>query len=132
MAYFVLATWLLQGAVGVALLAGRLGHRRDPAIVFGHVGCSVVGLGPWVAFLVTDEAAWGWSALGLITVGNTLGDALLRNRWRGQTGSRTTFVGDYARAIGAVVRVRMPGTVVFHALFAGVVWFDALGACIAA
>lgn len=132
MAYFVLAAWILQGAAGVALLADWFAGRRDASTVLGHVGISVGGLAPWVAFLVTDDVRWGWVALGLITAGNTLGDSLLRKRWRRVTGIGSSFLRDYAGAVRAVLMFRLPTPVVFHALFAGVVYFAALASCIAA
>jgi hypothetical protein len=131
-AYFVLAAWILQGAVGAALLVGWLRGRRDASTVLGHVGLSVGGLGPWIAFLASGKVAWGWLALGLITVGNSLGDALLRNRWRRSSGVRASFLRDYAGAVRAVLTGRMPRPVAFHALFAGVVYFAALASCLTA
>jgi lipid-binding SYLF domain-containing protein len=130
-AYFVLAAWILQGAVGVRLLAGRL-RQRGTWTVLGHVGLSVGGLGPWIAFLETDDAVWGWAALGLITVGNSLGDSLLRKRWLRMGRVSSSFLRDYAAAVRAVLMGRMPTFVVFHALFAGVVYFSAVAACVAA
>lgn len=132
MAYFVLAAWILQGTVGVGLLAGWLGGRRNASTVLGHVGISVGALGPWIAFLATGDVGWGWAALGLITVGNSLGDSLLRNRWRRLTGVRSSFLRDYAGAAHAVLTRRLPTPVVFHALFAGVVYFAALASCVEA
>jgi hypothetical protein len=131
-AYFVLAAWVFQGAVGVRLLVGWLGGRRNASTVLSHAGLSVGALGPWIAFLATADVVWGWMALGLITVGNTLGDSLLRNRWRRLTGIRSSFVRDYAGAVHAVLTGRLPVPVVVHALFAGVVYIAALAACVAA
>lgn len=132
MEYFVLGAWIVQAAVGALLGVGWLRSRRDAPTVLSHVGLSVVALGPWIAFLVTDAAVWGWVALGLISVGNTLGDALLRNRWRGVTGTHSSFLRDYAGAVLGTLRGRLPATVVFHAWWAGVVWFAALASCITA
>ena len=133
MSYFVLGAWLIQSAVGVALLAGWLTHgRHNSAVVLPHVGLSVGGLGLWVAFLATDQVAWGWLALGLITVGNSFGDYLLVGRSRQLGGTRSSFFKDYGAAISAVFKGRLPKQVTFHASFAGVVYFTALGACIIA
>ncbi|GAA0627775.1 hypothetical protein GCM10009547_34210 [Sporichthya brevicatena] len=132
MAYFVLAAWVLQGAVGVLLLAGWNRHQQQARVVLGHVGLSVAGLVPWIAFLVTDRATWGWVALGLITVGNTLGDEVLRGRWRRSSGQSSSLLRDYGAAIRAVVTGHFPASVTFHALFAGVVYFAALMACVTA
>ena len=128
----MLAAWTVQGAVGVRLLAEWLRGRRDTSTVLSHVGLSVGALGPWIAFLATEDVAWGWAALALITVGNSLGDSLLRNRWRRLTGVRSSFLRDYAGAVGAVLTGRLPAAVVFHAAFAGAVYFAALASCIAA
>lgn len=130
--YFVLGAWLLQSAAGVVLLVGWIGGRHHAATVLSHIGLSAVALGPWIAFLVTDEVVWGWVALGLITVANSLGDSLLRTRWRHATGIRSSFLRDYAGAVGAVLTNRLPPAVVFHALWAGVVYFAALAACVVA
>jgi hypothetical protein len=132
MAFFALAAWIIQGAVGVGLLPDRLRGRRDASTVLSHVGISAGALGPWIAFLVTDDVAWAWVALGLITVGNSLGDALLRKRWRHLCGNRSSFLRDYAGAVHAVLTGRMPARVAVHALFAGVVYFAALASCVTA
>ncbi|WP_019875755.1 hypothetical protein [Sporichthya polymorpha] len=132
MAYFVLAAWLLQAVVGVVLLVGWNRHRQQAGVMLGHVTFSVGGLVPWVAFLVTDRALWGWVALGLITAGNTLGDEVLRGRWRRLSGQQSSLLRDYGAAIGAAVTGRFPPPVTFHALFAGVVYFAALIACLTA
>ncbi len=132
MAYFVLAAWIVQGAVGVGLFVGWLHGCRKASTVLSHVGISVGALGPWIAFLSTDDVAWGWLALALITIGNTLGDSLLRARWRRVAGIRSSFLRDYAGAVRATLTGRLPPPVTFHAWWAGVVWFSALASCIAA
>jgi hypothetical protein len=133
MEYVVLAAWLVQAAAGLLLLARWFTRgRHHGGVVGSHVACSVAGLGLWAAFVATDRAGWGWGALALITLGNTFGDELLRGRWRRLSGTRSTFAKDYAGAVGATLTGRLPGWVTFHALFAGVVYFSALAACIIA
>jgi hypothetical protein len=133
MSYLVLGAWLIQSAAGITLLAGWLNHGRPKAaVVVGHAGTSVVALGLWVVFVATGHAIWGWIAVGLITIGNGVGDHLLVERWRRQTSSRAAFFTDYTRTIGSVFAGRLPGQVTFHAIFAGVVYFSALASCIMA
>lgn len=128
----VLLVWLVQGASGAALLSRRLGHGRPPALVVGHVGLSVVAIACWVAFVVTGAVGWGWTAFGLVTAGNTVGDLLLVGRSRRLAGEHGAFFADYGAAIRATLRGRLPRRVTFHALFAGAAYFTALGACVAA
>lgn len=133
MQYFVLAAWLVQAAVGLALLAGWITHgRRNIVVVVTHVGLSVAALGLWVAFLATDRVEWGWSAFAIVTIGNGFGDYLLVVRSRRLIGTRSSFAKDWAGAAGAAFTGRLPGRVTFHALFSGVVYFAALAACIIA
>jgi hypothetical protein len=133
MRYVVLAAWLVQAAVGLALLAGWMRHgRRNTVVVVTHVGLSVAAFGMWVAFVATDRVGWGWSAFVIVTVGNGLGDYLLVGRSRRLIGTRASFAKDWARAAGAAFTGRLPGRVTFHALFSGVVYFTALAACIIA
>jgi hypothetical protein len=63
-------------------------------------------------------------------VGNTYGDKMLLARVHRQTGT-TSKRRNYPVAIAAIFRGRMPWRVAFHAVFAGVVYFSCLGACIA-
>ena len=133
MAYLVLIAWLVQSAVGIALLLNwwRHGRRAAPRVIV-HVALGVVALGLWIALLATGAALWGWIAFALITIGNGIGDSMLVRRWRSTIGPSAGFWGDYGRAIRDVFRGRMPRAVTFHALFAGVVYFSCLAACIMA
>jgi hypothetical protein len=132
MEYLVLAAWVAQGAVGLRMtLRWRAQSRLSPAALV-HVTVSVTGLALWLVFAVSGDVAWGWLALGLLTVGNGFGDSLLVGRSRQQKGERSTVVADYPAAIRAVLTGRMPGDVTFHAVFAGVVYFGALAVCVVA
>lgn len=128
MALVMLVPWLLQAAVGLVLL--RRGRRG--ALVVGHVGLSLVGLALWVGFAVAGQEALGWSAFGLLTVGNVLGDTMLVQRSRRALGTGASGRADYLAAIRSVFAGLFPRPVTFHALFAGVVYFGSLAACLVA
>lgn len=132
MTYVVLIAWVVQAAVGVSLFVSWLRHGRHAAgTVALHVTSGVVGLACWLAFLFTDVVWWAWGAFVVLTIGNTFGDVLLRARSRGSAPSQG-FWRDYGTAIADTFRGRLPRRVVFHALFAGVVYFTCLGVCIGA
>jgi hypothetical protein len=131
--FFVLAAWVLQGAVGVVLLVRWAQNAASGAPrVIGHVGCALIALGLWIAFLVTASPPLAWSAFAVVTVGNTLGDVMLVSRSRRLHGDRSRGWSDYGRAIADTFRGRLPRPVVFHALFSAVVYFSCLGVCIGA
>jgi len=134
MEYVVLAAWIVQAGVGVALFVGWLRHGRGShaPTVLTHVGLSLAGLGLWVWFVLGGGLWPAWLALVAITAGNVLGDAMMVRRSRRATGVTTTFWKGYGAAIGQVFRGVMPPHVTFHALFAGVVYFTCLGVCIGA
>jgi hypothetical protein len=132
MSYVVLVAWLIQAAVGLALLRPWLSTGRGiPVAVVAHALSSVTAVGFWVAFVATGRVAWGWIAFVLITIGNSFGDYVLVGRSRRLAGTRSSFFGDYRAAIGATLKGRLPKPVTFHALFAGVVYFGTLAVCIA-
>ena len=135
----VLIAWIVQAAVGVALLIGWMRHRRSgPAgraggvPLLAHVGLVLVALGLWIAFLLTGSAWLAWTTFALLTVALSFGDVLLVRRARRMAGERAPSLRDYGAAISAVFRGRMPGRVTFHALFSPVVYFSCLGVCIGA
>ena len=131
-AWVVLAAWLLQASVGVVLAWRwwRAVHRL-PAIAVVHTLAGVLGLALWIGFLATREVAPAWGALLTMTVGNALGDTMLRDRSRAVHG-RTTFWRDYGVAVMGTLRGVFPRAVNVHALFAGVVYFSCLAACLIA
>ncbi len=130
MAYLVLAAWIVQGSVGIALLLGWLSHGRPRAApLLTHVAISVVALGLWVGFVASGQLVWGWSAFVLVTIGNGFGDSLLVARSRRLSG-RHGFAKDYKTAVATVFAGRLPRKVSFHALFSGVVYFGCLAACL--
>jgi hypothetical protein len=133
MGYFVLAAWVVQGGVGIALIvrwarAGRAGAFR----IVAHVACALAALALWIAFLAAGLVPLAWSAFAVVTVGNTIGDTLLVNRSRRLHGDPGHGWPDYRRAIADTFRWRLPRPVTFHALFSAVVYFTCLGVCIAA
>ena len=131
MAYFVLLAFVVQATVGASLAVTwwRSGRRGAPT-VYTHVAAATLGLGLWIAFVVTGNPVAAWSAFAAITVGNTYGDKMLLARVQGQTGT-TSKRRNYPVAIAAIFRGRMPWRVAVHAVFAGVVYFSCLGVCIA-
>ncbi len=134
MAHVVTALFAIQAIAGLVLLVRwwRVG-RPTAAPVFSHVAVGVISLGLWITFTVTDAVVWGWLALVGLTIGNTIGDALLLvPRWRRHTGQRQSFFRDYGAAIAGVFRGKLPALVAFHAVFAGAVYFSCLGVCIGA
>jgi hypothetical protein len=133
MAYFVLGAWLIQGAVGVSLLIGWARHgRRYAGAVVTHVVVVLVMLGLWITFLATGAVAFAWTAQVVLALGIPFGETMMVRRSRQLRGITTKRLSDYGRAVVDVFRGRLPGPVVFHALFAGVVFFSALGVCIGA
>jgi len=134
MDYVVLAFWVIQAAVGVALFVAWLRHGRggSAGMVLTHVALAIVGLALWIAFLATGAVLPAWLAFAALTVGNGVGDTMLVRRYRRTSGSTDTFWKAYGGAIAATFRGALPRRVVFHALFAGVVYFTCLGVCIAA
>jgi hypothetical protein len=127
MAFVVLGVWLVQSAAGAALVL----RSRRASVPLTHVTCAVVGLALWTGFLATGMVLWAWAALVALTVGNALGDRMLVQRHRRASGT-TGFWRDYGGAIGDTVRGRVPPLVIFHAWFAGVVYFLCLGVALAA
>ncbi len=83
-----LACWILTATAGLYLLAGwltrtRSGRRRfraasmPPAVIGGHAGLGLAGLGVWIAFMTTAEQALGWTAVGTTFLVAGLGMATL-------------------------------------------------------
>jgi len=83
-----LTSWIVTAAAGLYLLAGlltrtRSGRRRlraagpPPAVIGSHAGLGLSGLGLWIAFMATAEAALGWIAVGITFLAAGLGMATL-------------------------------------------------------
>jgi manganese efflux pump family protein len=83
-----LAAWIAAVLAGSWLIAGWLVHgglrQRGPrvagvprAVVFGHAGLALTGLGIWIAFLVSGVSALAWAAVGVILSVAGLGMATL-------------------------------------------------------
>lgn len=130
MAYVVLIAFVVQASVGISLAMTWWRRRRTTSTVTIHATAAALGLGLWVAFVVTDNLVAAWASFAAITVGNTFGDEMLLARVRGKTGTASKR-RNYPVAISAIFRGLMPWRVAFHALFAGVVYFGCLGVCIA-
>jgi hypothetical protein len=83
-----LAAWIVAVLAGSWLIAGWLGQgglrRRGAqaagvprAVVIGHFGLALTGLGIWIAFVVTGVPALAWAAVGVILSVAGLGMATL-------------------------------------------------------
>jgi hypothetical protein len=83
-----LTSWIVTAAAGLYLFAGwltrtRSGRRRfraagpPPAVIGGHAGLGLAGLGVWIAFMATAEQALGWIAVGTTFLIAGLGMATL-------------------------------------------------------
>ena len=83
-----LVAWIVTAAAGLYLLAGlltrtRSGRRRfqaagmPPAVIGGHAGLGLAGLGVWIAFMTTSEQSLGWIAVGITFLVAGLGMATL-------------------------------------------------------
>ena len=133
MSYVVLVLMAIQAAAGVLLLAGWMrGTRRGGPVVLTHVSAGLLTVVFWVLFLVQGPVWAAWTAFGIMTVGNAVGDSMLVKRWQRMNDSSRGFWRSYGAAIASVFAGEMPRRVAFHALFAGVVYFVTLGVCIGA
>ena len=83
-----LVSWVVTAAAGLYLLAGWLtrspsGRRRfrsagpPPALIGGHAGLGLAGLGVWIAFMATADPALSWIAVGITFLAAGLGMATL-------------------------------------------------------
>jgi hypothetical protein len=133
MRFVLLAAWLVEAAVGLTLVVSWLRTKRHQAgVVAAHVAPTLVAVGLWTSYVVTERVLWGWIAFGIITVSLGFGDAVLLGRTRRLVGPGGSLVADYRNTVGAMVRGRHPQRVIFHAAFSPVVYFGTLAACVAA
>jgi len=137
MAVVALVAWLLTASAGIVVLAawlrGRRRGARFPARLVGlHLVTGVAGLSLWLGHVFAGSLSAGWLAFAVLNVNNGLGDAILTGRVRAVAGVRSTWLRDYGRALGAVLRGRRPPVAVFHGLAAGVTYFLTLAACVLA
>ncbi|KQX07646.1 MULTISPECIES: hypothetical protein [unclassified Leifsonia] len=133
MPYIVLGLMLVQAGAGVALLIRWMqGKRPGGRVVVAHVTAGLLTVALWSVFVIAGSVWAAWTAFVVMSVGNAVGDSMLIKRWQRTVESAPGFWPSYGAAIAAVFAGRMPRTVAFHALFAGVVYFAALAACIAA
>jgi manganese efflux pump family protein len=83
-----LGCWMLTASAGLYLLAGwltrtRSGRRRfraagmPPAVIGGHAGLGLAGLGVWIAFMSSSAQALAWIAVGITFLAAGLGMATL-------------------------------------------------------
>jgi hypothetical protein len=83
-----LAAWIVTVLAGSSLIAGWIAHgglrQRGPrvagvprAVIIGHFGLALAGLGIWIAFVVTGLPALAWAAVAMILSVAGLGMATL-------------------------------------------------------
>jgi len=83
-----LLSWMATAAAGLYLLAGWLTRTRSgqirfravgppPAVIGGHAGLGLTGLGIWIGFMATAEPALAWIAVGTTSLVAALGMATL-------------------------------------------------------
>lgn len=134
MGYLVLAAWAVQAAVGVALLVSWARHARgqNAGLVLTHVVAMIAFLLPWTAFLVTGAPLWAWTGWAVLLVFIGFGDATMVRRARVVRGETNRGLRDYWPAVVVALQGRLGWRTVFHALFAPVVFFTALGVAIGA
>ncbi|GAA4805840.1 hypothetical protein ACFQ0K_00870 [Nocardioides caeni] len=130
----VLVLLLLQSALGVLALlrwrkALRPSARFPTSLVAAHIAVSDIATILWVVRLVTDEVGWGWAALGVLLVGNGIGDLVLAGRWRlDQATSGAWLKGWVSAAKGLTNPKRRVGAA--HAAGAGITTVALLVACL--
>lgn len=134
MGYVVVAAWVVQAVVGATLFVSWARHARgrNAGLVLTHVVAMIAFLIPWTAYLVTGAAVWAWVGWGVLLVFIGFGDATMVRRARALRGGPSRGLRDYGAAVGVVVSGGLGPRVVFHALFAPVVFFTALGVAIGA
>lgn len=134
MGYAVLGAWLIQAAVGAALLLSvrRHARRRVPRAIVAHAVLMLLFAAPWLAYVITGRAWWPWIAIGILMVGIPFGETMMVRRARALRGETTPGMRDYGRAVALIVQGRFPRRVAFHALFSAVVFFPALAVAIGA
>jgi hypothetical protein len=94
---------------------------------------ALTGLVLWGGFLVSDRALLAWLALGVLALGNGLGDLLTTVGWRlRNSGGTARLSKDALSAVGEVLRFRRSRRVVAHALLAGVTFVSVLAAAVVA
>jgi hypothetical protein len=74
---YMLAVWLIENDVtGHGVMPSRL----PVPVIFGHLLLAATGLGVWVAYLVLDQMALAWTAIGILGAIAGLG-ATMFLRW---------------------------------------------------
>lgn len=83
----VLVLLVVQSLLGVLALlrwraASRAGSAFPTALVATHIAVVDIATVLWVVRVVSDDLVWGWISLGVLLLGNGLGDLVLAGRWR--------------------------------------------------
>jgi len=94
-----LLAWLLTALGGASLLVQWLRHgglRQREGIrfmrLFAHAGLAVVGVGLWIAFVVSGEVVFAWIAVGILVAVALLGATMFVIWLRGQNRREHTTV----------------------------------------
>lgn len=74
---YMLAVWLIESD---ATRKGSADSRLPLPVILTHMGLAWTGLGVWVAYLLLDEPALAWTAVGLLGAIVTVGAAMFA-RW---------------------------------------------------
>lgn len=132
MRFVLLGAWLIEATVGLTLVVSWLRTKRHQAgVIAAHVLPTAVAAALWATYVVTEDIVWGWVSFAIITVSLGFGDAVLLGRTKRLVGPGGSMVADYRNTVGAMLRGRLPGRVIFHAAFSPVVFFGTLAGCIA-
>lgn len=134
MGYVVLVAWIVQAVVGVTLLVSWARHARgrNAGLVLTHTVAMIGFLIPWTVFLATGAPVWAWAGWVVLLVFIGFGDATMVRRARAVRGGSSRGLRDYGSAVVVVATGGLGPRVAFHALFAPVVFFTALGVAIGA
>ncbi len=99
MEWAALLAWVVTALGGASLLVQWLRHgglhQREGIRafrLFAHAGLAVVGVGLWIAFVVSDEGVLGWVAVGLLVAVALLGITMFAIWLRGQNRREHTTV----------------------------------------
>lgn len=99
MEWAALVAWVLTAFGGAPMLVQWLRHGgarqregiRAPRLV-AHAGLAILGLALWIAFLVSDESALAWAAIGLLVIVGAIGATMFAVWIRGHNRREHSFV----------------------------------------
>ena len=125
-ATIALVGWVLNTVLGLVLLMRLLSARRQaPRLVYYHLVTAFVGLGFWIAFMVTQSAVLAWVGFAVLFLHNTFGDKLMVEGWRRRNPDATGSA--YWQAVRYTAKRPLA---LVHAVLAPVAFFPALAAAL--